>query len=88
MAHGLRASRNQRTSREYWSRRPYSGWSLSSETKRLTCRQERRVIFKQQIIEGLADGASFTGSAFFFAHASHPVTNNFNTRKIISNVNT
>lgn len=55
MAHGLRASRSQRCSREYWSRRPYGGWSIGSEIKRMTCRKERRVIHKQQLVEGLND---------------------------------
>lgn len=42
MAQGLNAAKNGHPGREYWSRRPFSMWSPSKETKVLTHRLERR----------------------------------------------
>lgn len=52
MAKGKNAQRHHR---EYWSRRPFSGWGWGKVYKVLTHRKERRVESKQAVAEQLKD---------------------------------
>jgi hypothetical protein len=54
MAKGENARRNGHI-REYWSRRPFAGFSPSKLIKTLTHRKERRVLAKNALREQLKD---------------------------------
>ena len=50
MAHGINAVKNGHYGKEYWGRRPYSGWSRGGDTKTMTCRKERRSLHKRDLL--------------------------------------
>ncbi len=52
VAKGENAEKNGRH-REYWSRRPFSGWGWSKWVKVMTHRQERRVLAKRETQDAL-----------------------------------
>ena len=55
MAHGQRAALLSNNRREYVSKRPYAWCGVGSDIKRMTCRKERRSIYKRDLERRIAD---------------------------------